>query len=81
MTEGIIRRGIAEITRDEMIMHDKIISILQDSPKTILEIAEVLDYPSYEVVYWVMAMWRYGKIDETTTKPAADGYFKYKVKN
>ena len=75
-----IERGIAEIMRDEMIMRDKIISILQDEPKTIPEIAEELDYPSYEVVYWVMAMWRYGKVEETTVKPNADGYFKYKVK-
>ncbi|MCF7811083.1 MarR family transcriptional regulator [bacterium] len=78
--EGVIDRGIAEIIRDEMIMHDKIISILKDDPKTIPEIAEALGYPSHEVVYWVMAMWRYGKIEETTAKPNADGYFMYKVK-
>jgi hypothetical protein len=66
--------------RDEMIMQDKIISILQDEPKRIPDIAKALGRPSYEVVYWIMAMWRYNKIEETTVKPDADGYFKYKVK-
>ncbi|NQU06546.1 MAG: MarR family transcriptional regulator [Calditrichaeota bacterium] len=78
--QNVNTRGIAEIIRDEMIMQDKIMSILQDEPKTIPEIAEALGYPSHEVVYWVMAMWRYGKVEETTVKPDADGYFKYKVK-
>ncbi|MDP8240205.1 MAG: hypothetical protein P9X24_14040 [Candidatus Hatepunaea meridiana] len=78
--QNVIVRGIAEIMRDEMIMQDKIISVLQDEPKTIPEIAETLGYPSHEVVYWIMAMWRYSKIEETTVKPDADGYFKYKLK-
>ncbi|MDP8206892.1 MAG: hypothetical protein P9L92_09535 [Candidatus Electryonea clarkiae] len=80
MTEGVIERGIAEIMRDEMIMQDKIISILQDGPRTIPEIARSLKSPSNEVVYWVMAMWRYNKIEETTAKPGKDGYFRYKIK-
>lgn len=77
---GEQKRGIPEIMRDEMVMNDKIIAILRDEPKTIPEIAASLGYPSSEVMYWVMAMWRYGKIEETTTKPDTDGYFKYKVK-
>ncbi|HHE46460.1 MAG TPA: MarR family transcriptional regulator [Bacteroidetes bacterium] len=80
MTEEIIQRGVAEIMRDEMVMRDKIIAVLQDGPKTIVEIAESLGCPSHEVMYWVMAMWRYGRIEETAVKPDDDGYFKYRVK-
>jgi DNA-binding IclR family transcriptional regulator len=71
-------RNIAEIMRDEMIMRDRIISQLNESPRTIPEIAEALNYPGYDVMIWVMAMWRYGYLEETG-KPNAEGYFKYRL--
>jgi hypothetical protein len=75
---GKIRRDIREIVHDEMIMKDRIAKILLDSPQTILELAEVMGYPSHEVVIWLFAMRRYGEV-EVDGKPDVDGYFKYKL--
>jgi len=70
-------RNIAEVMRDEMIMKDKIFSMLNKDPRTIPEIAAALEYPVNDVVYWVMAMWRYGTL-EGVGKPDAEGYYKYR---
>jgi hypothetical protein len=78
---GKIRRDILEIVHDEMIMKDRIRAILEDGPKTILEIAEEMGYPSYEVTIWLFAMRRYGELEEVG-RPDVDGYYKYElVKN
>jgi predicted transcriptional regulator len=71
-------RDVSEIMRDEMVFKDKIIALLRDGPKTILEIAEALDYPSHEVVYWVMGMWRYGVVVETG-RADDEGYYHYQL--
>jgi hypothetical protein len=78
---GKIRRDILEIVHDEMIMKDRIRAILEDGPKTILEIAEEMGYPSYEVTIWLFAMRRYGEV-EAVGRPDVDGYYQYElVKN
>lgn len=71
-----ISRNLIEVMRDEMTMKDIIIHCLNEGPKTIPEIAKKLNYPEYETTYWVMAMWRYGHIEEVG-KPDSDGYYKY----
>ena len=77
-TYGKIQRGIREIVHEEMIMKDRIAGILEDGPKTILEIAEEMGYPSYEVTIWLFAMRRYGEVEEVGG-PDIDGYFQYKL--
>jgi hypothetical protein len=71
-------RNIAEIMRDEMIMKDRIISQLSESHKTVPELAEALGYSSYDIMFWIMAMWRYGFLEETG-KPNDKGYYKYRL--
>jgi hypothetical protein len=71
-------RALAEVLRDEMIMRDRIAAALRDGPKTIPELAELLGAPTREVTLWVMAMRRYGKLEEMP-KPKADDYFRYKL--
>jgi len=73
-----IDRNLIEVMRDEMIMRDNIIHYLHEGPKTIPEIAEFLKCPDHEVTYWVMAMWRYGYLEEEG-KPNRDGYYKYRA--
>jgi hypothetical protein len=68
-----------EVMRDEMVMRDKIAALLSDGPKTIPEIAGRLGHPAPEVVLWVMAMRRYGRIAETG-KPDDAGYFRYTLR-
>jgi len=76
---SIIKRNKREIMRDEMIMTDKIMAILNKENKTIMEIADELGFPGHEVVCWMMGMRRYGSIEEVG-RPDIDGYFKYMIK-
>ena len=73
------RRDMREIMRDEMIMKDRILAILKEENKTVPEVAEAIGAPEYETVYWMMAMRRYGMIEETG-RPDVDGYFKYEFR-
>lgn len=73
---GLMIRNMTEIMRDEMMIRDKIMQCLKEGPKTIPEIAQYLKCPAYETTYWVMAMYRYGLIEETG-KANAEGYFSY----
>lgn len=71
-------RDMLEIAQDEWIMRDKITDILKDGPKTMKEIAEILDYPSREVVVWLSGLRRYGEVEEVG-RADIDGYFKYEL--
>jgi hypothetical protein len=73
------RRDMREVMRDEMIMRDRITALLQDGTKSIPEISEALGVPNHETVFWVMAMRRYGLIEEVG-RPDIDGYFQYEFK-
>ena len=73
------RRDMREVMRDEMIMRDRIFALLQDGTKSIPEISEALGTPNHETVCWVMAMRRYGMIEEVG-RPDIDGYFQYEFK-
>ena len=74
-----VKRDMREIMRDEMIMKDRILAILKEENKTVPEVAEALGAPEYETVFWMMAMRRYGMLEETG-RPDVDGYFKYEFK-
>lgn len=74
-----IKRNLDEVLRDELVMRDRILQLLRDGPKTVLEIADALKYPSHEVMLWLATMWRYGSIEETG-KANSEGYFQYKPK-
>ena len=69
-------RNSMEVMKEEMVMRPKILSLLSHGPMTISEIASELKRASSEVVFWVMAMWRYGLVEEVG-KPNEDGYYKY----
>lgn len=71
-------RPLAEVLRDEMVARDRIARVLRDGPRTIPEIAQALAAPSWEVTHWVMAMRRYGVLEELP-KPKAEDYFQYRL--
>ena len=72
------RRDLGEVIRDEMVMKDRIASLLREEPRTIPEIADALACPVREVALWVMAMRRYGSLEELP-KAKADDYFRYRL--
>ena len=73
------RRDMREVMRDEMIMRDRIVAILKEESKTVPQVAEALGAPEHETVYWMMAMRRYGMVEEIG-RPDIDGYFKYEFR-
>jgi hypothetical protein len=72
-----IKRNTAEAMRDEMVMKHKILAFLDDNPGTIPEIAQALECSTDSVMYWMMAMWRYGAV-EAVGKPDDQGYYRYR---
>jgi len=73
-----IERDAAEVMRDEMVMKDKIHSLLTEDARTVPEMAAALECSTDNVLIWVMAMWRYGSLEEVG-KPNDEGYYKYKL--
>ena len=71
-------RTMLAICQDEMVMKDRITAILRDGPKTIIEISRALDYPTHEVIVWLMALRRYGRVEEVG-RADVDGYFSYQL--
>jgi len=72
------RRDRSEVMRDEMLMREKIATVLCEGPRTIPEIADALGFPDREVTLWVMALRRYGALEEIP-KPKADDFYRYKL--
>lgn len=71
-------RDLREIIREEMLQRGRIMGVLQDGPRTVPEISEAIGRPSHEVMFWVMAMRKYGFVAETG-EPTDEGYYQYKV--
>jgi len=71
-------RSILEVAQHEMVMRDKIAEVLNDEPKTIPEIAAILNYPVEEITVWLFGMRRYSMVEETG-RADIDGYFKYEL--
>jgi hypothetical protein len=74
---GARRRDSSEVMRDEMVMKGRIVSILREEPRTIPEIADALGCQAREVTLWVMALRRYGALEELP-KAKADDYYRYR---
>ena len=72
------QRDLLEVMRDEMVMKDRIAALLREGPRTIPEIAEALGCPPREVTLWVMALRRYGALEELPKRKAED-YYRYKL--
>jgi predicted ArsR family transcriptional regulator len=71
-------REIREIIRDEHIMRNRILRVLEAEPRTIPEIAEALGYPTSEVTFWVMGMRKYGYVAEDK-EVTDEGYHRYQA--
>jgi len=71
-------RDVREVMREEMVMKGRIIDVMRDSPKTVPEVAQALESPTNEMMYWMMALRKYGLIAETE-ELTEEGYYKYKL--
>jgi predicted Rossmann fold nucleotide-binding protein DprA/Smf involved in DNA uptake len=71
-------RDVREVVREEPVVRARILELLTTEPRTIPEIASAIDRPTHEVVFWIMAMRRYGWVREIKGADA-DGYFRYET--
>lgn len=71
-------RNLVETVKDEMVMRERILSALSREPQTIPQLASALEAPAAEIMLWLMAMWRYGFVEELG-KPDSEGYCKYQL--
>lgn len=78
MTGDSHLRDLNEVLRDELYVRQKIMSVLASGPKTVPEIAKELGAVNQDVMKWVMAMRRYGRIEEVP-KDRMDDYYRYKL--
>jgi hypothetical protein len=78
VTTTVTPRAPAEVMRDEMAMRERIAVALREGPKTIPELAAALGSPAPEVTLWVMALRRYGTVEELP-KPKAEDYYRYRL--
>jgi predicted Rossmann fold nucleotide-binding protein DprA/Smf involved in DNA uptake len=69
-------RDVREVIREEPVMRTRILDALREGPLTVPQIAEAIQAPTHEVVFWVMGMRRYGWLAEIKGSDA-DGYFQY----
>ena len=77
---SLVNKNSLERYQAEMGLQSAIMELLETKgPKTIPEIAEALGIPSADATMYVMAMRRYGLIEELP-KERRERYFKYGVK-
>jgi predicted Rossmann fold nucleotide-binding protein DprA/Smf involved in DNA uptake len=71
-------RELREVIREEPVMRGRILDLLRAEPRTVPEIATAVGYPTFEVLFWIMGMRRYGRVREV--KGVTDeGYFRYEA--
>ena len=73
-----IARDHAEVMRDEMVMKERILSLLAEDPRTVPEVAAALGCSTHDAMFWITAMWRYGSVEEVG-KPNDKGYYRYRT--
>jgi predicted transcriptional regulator len=73
-----VNRDVREIVRDEQIMRGRILAVLEQGPMTVPELAEALDKPTHEVMFWVMGLRKYGWIAEIK-EVTDEGYYRYQA--
>jgi hypothetical protein len=70
-------REKTEIAKDEMAWRNRIRAVLREGPRTVPAVARELGRPSYEVMYWMMSLRKYGQIAESE-EADDEGYYEYR---
>lgn len=74
---GGISEELKNFTGEQRKIIKKISETIKDSPKTVPEISEAASLPADEVLWYVMALKKYGKAAEVAER---DGYYEYTLK-
>ena len=73
-----VRKELTELVKNQAKMKKMVLNAFKDEPKTVPEVAKALNSATHEAMYWVMALRKYGFIEETD-EVTDDGYYKYKL--
>lgn len=73
-----VPRDSREVIRDEHLMCRPILRALEGGPLTVPQLAQAIDAPEREVVFWVMGLRKYGWLTEIKGADD-DGYFRYEI--
>jgi hypothetical protein len=73
----MIAREKTEIAKDEMAWRNRIHDALRLGPRTVPAVAGELGRPSYEVMYWMMSLRKYGLVAESEEADDA-GFYEYR---
>jgi predicted Rossmann fold nucleotide-binding protein DprA/Smf involved in DNA uptake len=74
---GGVPKELVEGSREQAKTRKKILQALEDSPKTVPEIAEATAMPSHEVLWKLLGMKKYGLVVEGEERA---GYYEYALK-
>jgi predicted transcriptional regulator len=73
-----VKEELTELVKQQAKMKKMVLNAFEDEPKTVPEVAKALNSATYEAMYWVMALRKYGFIEETD-EVTDDGYYKYRL--
>ena len=73
-----IREELTELAREQARIKKLVLDAFEEGPKTVPEIASITNLPTYEAMNWVMALRKYGLLEETE-EVTDEGYYKYKL--
>ncbi len=73
-----VKEELTELVKQQAKMKKMVLNAFKDEPKTVPEVAKALNSATYEAMYWVMALRKYGFIEETD-EVTDDGYYKYRL--
>ncbi len=77
------RREVSQAAKDKMKKFNKvkqaILKALKEEEMTIHQMAQTLNMPENEVMFWIMSLLKYGYI-QTGTLDDMDEYFTYKIR-
>ena len=73
-----MNRDLREIARDELLMRRRILEALESGALTVPGIAQAIERPAHEAMYWVMGMRKYGYLVEVR-EANEEGFYLYEA--
>ncbi|OFW68640.1 MAG: transcriptional regulator [Actinobacteria bacterium RBG_13_63_9] len=73
-----LNRDLREIARDELLMRRRILEALESGALTVPGIAQAIERPAHEAMYWVMGMRKYGYLVEVR-EANEEGFYLYEA--
>jgi hypothetical protein len=75
-----VNENVRERSKHYKEIHKRILATLEDGPKTIPQIAEILEMPASDVTYFLMTCRKFGNI-KVSGLDDMDEYFLYELEN